>query len=191
MSESEARAALARKGFNNVTTTPDYRNDVDVGTVMRTTPGAGLQAEKGAALEVVVAADPHLELRDVVGVDQRTATNLLQGDGLVVAVQTASSKTRAAGTVLKSSPGSGTTVTRGDTITITVSSGPKQVNLESTVGKSSDDAVSDLEDAGFAVQVATTPVSSGRQDGMVLAQTPAGGTAAEGSTVTITVGAKR
>jgi len=82
-------------------------------------------------------------------------------------------------------------VTRGDTITITVSSGPKQVNLESTVGKSSDDAVSDLEDAGFAVQVATTPVSSGRQDGMVLAQTPAGGTAAEGSTVTITVGAKR
>jgi serine/threonine-protein kinase len=191
MSESEARAALARKGFNNVTTTPDYRNDVDVGTVMRTNPGAGLQAEKGAALEVVVAADPHLELRDVVGVDQRTATNLLQGDGLVVAVQTASSKTRAAGTVLKSSPGSGTTVTRGDTITITVSSGPKQVNLESTVGKSSDDAVSDLEDAGFAVQVATTPVSSGRQDGMVLAQTPAGGTAAEGSTVTITVGAKR
>jgi len=109
----------------------------------------------------------------------------------VVAVQTASSKTRPAGTVLKSSPGSGTTVARGDTITITVSSGPKQVNVRSTVGENSDAAVSDLEDAGFGVQVATAPVSSGRQDGVVLAQSPAGGTAPEGSTVTITVGTKR
>jgi serine/threonine-protein kinase len=191
MSEGDARAALARKGFTNIKPTPDYRDDVDVGTVMRTNPGAGLQADKGAALEVAVAADPHLELRDVVGVDQGTATNLLQGDGLVVAVQTASSKTRPAGTVLRSSPGAGTTVVRGDTITLTVSSGPKQVSVDSMVGKSSDDAVSDLEDAGFAVQVATAPVSSGRQDDTVLAQSPAGGTAPEGSTVTITVGTRR
>ncbi len=191
MGLGDAKVALAKRGFLNLTVTPDYRDDVDVGTVMRTNPGANLQADKSAAIEVVVAADPHVELRDVVGVDQRTATNLLQDDGLVVAVQTASSKTRPAGTVLKSSPGAGTTVVRGDTITITVSSGPKQVNVESTVGKSGDDAVSDLEDAGFAVQVATTPVSSGRQDGIVLAQSPAGGTAAEGSTVTVTVGARR
>ncbi len=191
MSEGDARAALARKGFNNINTTPDYRDDVDVGTVVRTNPGANLQADKSAALEVVVAADPHVELRDVVGVDQGTATNLLQGDGLVVAVQTASSKTRPAGTVLRSSPGAGTTVVRGDTITITVSSGPKQVNVDSMVGKSSDDAISHLEDAGLAVQVETTPVSSGRQDDTVLAQSPAGGTAAEGSTVTITVGTRR
>jgi serine/threonine-protein kinase len=191
MGLGDAKVALAKRGFLNLTVTPDYRDDVDVGTVMRTNPGANLQADKSAAIEVVVAADPHVELRDVVGVDQRTATNLLQDDGLVVAVQTASSKTRPAGTVLKSSPGAGTTVVRGDTITITVSSGPKQVNVESKVGKSGDDAVSDLEDAGFAVQVATTPVSSGRQDGIVLAQSPAGGTAAEGSTVTVTVGARR
>jgi serine/threonine-protein kinase len=191
MGLGDAKVTLAKRGFLNLTVTPDYRDDVDVGTVMRTNPGANLQADKSAAIEVVVAADPHVELRDVVGVDQRTATNLLQDDGLVVAVQTASSKTRPAGTVLKSSPGAGTTVVRGDTITITVSSGPKQVNVESTVGKSGDDAVSDLEDAGFAVQVATTPVSSSRQDGIVLAQSPAGGTAAEGSTVTVTVGARR
>jgi eukaryotic-like serine/threonine-protein kinase len=191
MSEGDARAALARKGFTNIKPTPDYRDDVDVGTVMRTNPGAGLQADKGAPLEIVVAADPHVELRDVVGVDQGTATNLLQGDGLVVAVQTASSKTRPAGTVLRSSPGAGTTVVRGDTITLTVSSGPKQVSIESVVGESSDDAISDLEDAGFAVQVATTPVSSGRQDDTVLAQSPAGGAAPEGSTVTITVGSRR
>ncbi len=62
MSDGDARAALAQKGFTNIKTTPDYRDDVDVGTVMRTNPGAGLQADKGAALEVVVAADPHVEL---------------------------------------------------------------------------------------------------------------------------------
>jgi len=191
MSIGDATATLEKRGFFNPTVTPDYRDDVDVGTVTRTNPGAGLQADKSVPIEVVVAADPHVELRQVVGVDQGTATNLLRGDGLVVAVQTASSKTRPAGTVLKSSPGAGTTVVRGDTITLTVSSGPRQVNVPPVVGKDSDDATSDLEDAGFAVQVETAPVTSGRQDGTVLAQSPAGGTAAEGSTVTITVGSHR
>jgi len=36
----------------------------------------------------------------------------------------------------------------------------------------------------------TTPVTSSAQDGQVLGESPAGGTAAEGSTVTLTVGVK-
>jgi serine/threonine-protein kinase len=105
-------------------------------------------------------------------------------------VQTASNKSAAAGQVLKSSPGNGATVVRGDTVTLTVSSGPKQVNVTAVIGEDRDSAISDLEDGGFTVRVVTAPVTSNRQADKVLAQSPAGGTAPEGSTVTITVGVR-
>jgi len=53
-----------------------------------------------------------------------------------------------------------------------------------------DDAVSELEDRGFAVVVNTATVTSSDQVDTVLAQDPSGGQASEGSTVTITVGVK-
>jgi serine/threonine-protein kinase len=184
-----AKAKLAQKGFFNLKITPDYRDDIDVGTVTSTNPGANIKADKSAALEVVVAADPHVKLPNVVTLDQASATQQLQGLGLEVAIQTASSKTAPAGQVLKSSPGSGSTLVRGDTVTLTVSSGPKPVDVTPVVGKDRDDAISDLEDAGFRVQVTTT-VTTNRQVDRVIAQSPDGGTAPEGSTVTITVGVR-
>ena len=57
------------------------------------------------------------------------------------------------------------------------------------LGDSANDAFEELDDAGFAVSVATSSVSNGR-DGDVVSQNPAGGRAPEGSTVTITVGVR-
>jgi beta-lactam-binding protein with PASTA domain len=58
------------------------------------------------------------------------------------------------------------------------------------VRRDTDDAISELEDQGFAVNVLTTPVTSSSLDDTVISQDPAGGKAAEGSTVTITVGVR-
>jgi len=185
-----AKLELRKRGFTNPTVTPDYRDDVDAGTVMSTTPAAYLRAKKADPITLVVATDPHVKLPNVVGLDQAGATSQLQALGLDVAVQTASSKSAAAGQVLKSSPGSGANVVRGDTVTLTVSSGPKQTTVTAVVGEDRDSAISDLQDDGFTVRVVTAAVTSGRQADKVLAQSPAGGTAPEGSTVTITVGVK-
>jgi eukaryotic-like serine/threonine-protein kinase len=189
LSVDDARASLTRRGLLNVTVTPDYRDDVDPGTVMSTSPAGYSKAKKSEPLVLVVAADPHVTTPTVVGFDQATATSKLQALGLEVAVQTASSKSQAVGQVLKASPGAGETLVRGSTVTLTVSSGPKLVVIPPVVGDDRDDAVSELEDRGFAVTV-TTATSSSDQDGTVLAQNPAGGQAPEGSTVTLTVGVK-
>jgi serine/threonine-protein kinase len=189
-SVDDAKAALARRGLTNTPTTPDYRDDVDAGTVTSTNPGAYLKMMKSEPVQLAVATDPHLKMRNVVGLDQGTATSQLQGDGLEVAVQTASSRSQPAGQVLKQSPSSGDTAVRGDTVTLTVSSGPKQVTVPALLDAHHDDAVSELEDRGFAVVVDTATVTSSDQVGIVLAQDPAGGQAPEGSTVTITVGVK-
>jgi serine/threonine-protein kinase len=186
----EAKLDLRKRGFTNPTVRPDYRDDVEAGTVMSTSPAAYLRAKKANPIELVVATDPHVKLPNVVGLDQASATSQLQALGLDVAVQTASSKSAASGLVVKTSPGNGNTVVRGDTVTLTVSSGPKQVTVTAVVGEDREDAISDLQDDGFTVRVVTAPVTTGRQVDRVLSQSPGGGTAAEGSTVTITVGVR-
>jgi eukaryotic-like serine/threonine-protein kinase len=185
----DARTALTRRGLADLTVTSDYRDDVDPGTVMSTAPAAYVKAKKSEPLELVVAADPHLQVRNVVGLDQAAATAQLQNDGLEVAVQTASSKSAPSGQVLRMSPGADQTVRRGSTVTLTVSSGPKLVNVPPLLTWDRGDAVSELEGRGFAVTVVTV-ASSSADDGKVLAQDPAGGRAPEGSTVSITVGVK-
>jgi len=185
-----ARAELTKRGLTNIMITPDYRDDVDPGTVMSTTPAAFLKATKSDPIVVVVAADPHVTMPNVVGLDQGAATSQLHALGLDVAVQTASSKSAPLGQVLKSNPGDGDTLTRGDTVTLTVSSGPKQIAVPAVVGWTRDDAVSELEDRGFAVVVVTRAVAASDQVDAVVAQNPAGGRASEGSTVTVTIGTK-
>jgi beta-lactam-binding protein with PASTA domain len=74
-------------------------------------------------------------------------------------------------------------------VTLTVSSGPKQVGVPYVVGSDRNDAISELEDRGFAVSVETS-AATGSQVDTVLSQNPGGGRAAKGSTVTITVGVK-
>ena len=58
------------------------------------------------------------------------------------------------------------------------------------VGWSADDALSELEDAGFSVAIVTTPVPNS-QVGEVVAENPPGGRVPEGGTVTITVGTRQ
>ena len=101
-----------------------------------------------------------------------------------------SSSTVPAGNVISMSPGADRVLVRGETVTLTVSTGPKLVKVPYVVGSSADDAQDELEDAGFAVAIATTPVASS-QVGDVVAQNPPGGQAPEGSTVTITVGVRQ
>ncbi len=191
MDVESAKVALRKVGLANFTITPDYRDDVDPGTVMSTTPAANLRSRKTDPLELVVATDPHVKVPNVVDLDQATATSQLQALGLDVNVQTASSSTRPVGNVMKTSPGTDETVVRGDTITITVSSGPKQVNVPVVLTWDRDDAISEIEDRGFTVSVTTVTVTSSDADDTVVAQTPSGGKAAEGSTIAITVGVRK
>ena len=64
---------------------------------------------------------------------------------------------------------------------------PKQVQVPQLYSRSADDAVEALEDRGFTVAV-TYVTAPSNQRGRVVSQAPNGGTAAEGSTVTLNIG---
>jgi beta-lactam-binding protein with PASTA domain len=186
----DALAALHHVGFVNVQVADDYRDDVNPGTVVGVTPAAFSEASKANPVSVSVARDPHVTIPNLVGLDQATATGNLQQLGLVAATKNGTSNTVAAGNVISASPGADRVIKRGDTVTLTISTGPKLVKVPYVVTWSANDARDELQGAGFAVQVATTPVASDKV-GEVVAENPAGGQAPEGSTVTITVGVRQ
>jgi eukaryotic-like serine/threonine-protein kinase len=90
------------------------------------------------------------------------------------------------GLVIKSNPQEGNNVPANTLVTLYVSTGAAPVNVPNVVGQQETAAESALQNAGFKPSVKNDPTSSA-PTGQVTAQSPSGGTAAPGSTVTITV----
>jgi serine/threonine-protein kinase len=183
-----ARTELAARGFATVDVSYQDTEDEDPGTVLGSTPAPGIRADKRAPLTLLVARDPYVDVPPVVSTSEASADAALQGLGLVPARSVRSSRTVPAGTVMSVNPRAGQSIRRGSTVTLEVSSGPRQLTVASVVTWSRDAAVEQLEHDGFLVAIQVAPVTSSAQDGRVVAQSPNGGTAAEGSTVTITLG---
>jgi serine/threonine-protein kinase len=90
--------------------------------------------------------------------------------------------------VVSTSPAGAADRAPGSAVALTVSRG-SAVEVPDVIGESSDDAMSDLEDAGLTVVVAPDRVYSDQADKDTVArQTPGGGQqAGEGETVTLTM----
>ncbi len=130
-----------------------------------------------------------LPMPDVVGKTQAAAVQTLKTDGLTVAGTSAKQSTKPSGVVLATSPGAGTTVTKGDKVTLTVSSGPKKVAVATVKGRQVVTAEKSLQRQTLRYRVNT--VSSTKPNGEVLGQSPAGGTTVKvGTTITLTVSAQ-
>jgi eukaryotic-like serine/threonine-protein kinase len=90
------------------------------------------------------------------------------------------------GLVINSNPAQGNNVAADTLVTLYVSTGAAPVAVPNVVGQEESAAQSALEAKGFNVKVVTQPNST-QTAGTVVSQSPNGGTAALGSTVTITV----
>ena len=115
-SYDDAAAALTKLGLVPV------RADVDApdkapGTVISTTPAAGVKADKGSSITVTVAKEPPVPIPTVVGQDQVQAQNALQNAGFVVNVVQGPSDTVALGKVISTDPAGGVPTPKGTTVT--------------------------------------------------------------------------
>jgi serine/threonine-protein kinase len=91
------------------------------------------------------------------------------------------------GYVIDSNPPSGEKVKRGAMVVLRISKGLEQIALASYVGKSADQALNELQEAGFQVD-STYAYSETRLPGEVVSQTPAGGgTADKGAKVALVI----
>jgi eukaryotic-like serine/threonine-protein kinase len=117
---------------------------------------------------------------------EQEARDLLVGAGLKVKAEHRENDAPA-GTVYDQDPKPEAKADKGSEVKIFVSKGPGQVSVPNVVGKSQDQATSDLEAAGLTVRP-VPQASDTVAAGQVMAQDPAPGTKIDkGSAVTITV----
>jgi serine/threonine-protein kinase len=101
----------------------------------------------------------------------------------VVADKTVNDRNVPKGAVVRQEPASGT-LTRGSTVTLTISAGPKLVKVPNYIGEQVSDAREALEKRGFEVRVNNI---LGGFFGTVRDQDPVDTEVPEGSVVTLTV----
>jgi beta-lactam-binding protein with PASTA domain len=167
-------------------------SDEPAGTVLAQSPPAGTEVADGSVvtLEVAKARQPavdRVELPDAIGASEADARGRLRDLGLRVRVVRVVAPDPA-GTVVGQSPRPGAEVREGTTVTLRVSTGPAELAVPDVTGLDEASARLELENAGFDVRVTDQSTDDPAQDGVVVAQSPGGGsTAREGAVVTITV----
>ncbi len=192
LTEDEARTQLEQRGLalGEVTTeeTPDAAL---IGRVIRSTPEAGVDAEVGTSVSIVVGTEvTAVDVPNVNGQDRAQARRTLEGAGFTVREEEADGAGEQ-GIVLSTSPGGGTQAAPGSTVTMQVSRG-NQLTVPDLLGMSQDDAIDALTDAGFAssdVRLQQRQVSDSSQDDRVVEQSVEAGQAlGQGEQLVVTIG---
>jgi serine/threonine-protein kinase len=182
----EAKTALNAAQMTLGTVTDAFDEKIPAGVVISQDPAQGKEVRHGTPVALVVSKGPQpIPVPDVRGLPQDAAVKAIQDAGLKAAIapETVNDKTVPKGAVVAQTPGNGTLV-RGETVTLTLSKGPKMVKLPNYVGQPAKKAVEELGKLGFEVKI--TNVLGGFL-GIVRDQSPAGPEAPEGSTVNLTV----
>lgn len=182
----QAKSALnaAEMALGNVTEA--YDDKVPAGVVLSQDPAKGTEVRHGTPVALAVSKGPQpLPVPDVRGLPQDAAVKAIQDAGLkaVIAPETVNDKSVPKGSVVSQTPANGTLV-RGESVTLTLSKGPRMVKVPSFIGKQADDAEKELKKLGFEVRLNEI---LGGFFGTVRDQNPVNSEAPEGSTVTLTV----
>lgn len=181
-----AKSALNAAEMALGTVTEKFDEEAAAGTVLSQDPAAGTPARHGTPVGLTVSKGPQpIAVPSVVGKAEDDAVAAVEAAGLTaeVAPDQVFDRNVPEGAVVSQSPANGT-LTRGGTVTLTISKGPKMVAVPSFIGKQASEARKALEALGFQVRVNNI---LGGFFGTVRDQSPVDREVPEGSVVTITV----
>jgi serine/threonine-protein kinase len=174
-SRAEAVAAAREEGLRPVMHEV-WADRYDAGVVARQRPRPGVRVDDGSTLDLWVSRGPlHIPSPDLIGRKPADAIALLEGESLSARKRRAATRNVPKGEIYRQEPVAGETVTRGDTVTFWVSSGPPVVTVPDVVGRSSGDATAALEAEGFVVSIDFV-AGWGEFPGDVVEQDPLAGT---------------
>jgi len=168
----------------------EFSDTVKNGRVIETSPSEGSTVRKGSTITLVVSRGKEkVTVPAVVGRARDEAERLLRNADLEPAVTEREDAEAEPGTVLEQAPAAGTQLAKGRTVELVVAKEPAEVEVPGVIDATEADAVAALEDAGFEVNVEDALAETPAEDGIVLDQDPAPGSAApNGSEVTLSVG---
>ncbi|WP_115787287.1 Stk1 family PASTA domain-containing Ser/Thr kinase [Arthrobacter silvisoli] len=182
----QAKEALSGAEMTLGRVSEKYDEQAPAGTVVSQAPAKDTPVRHGTAVALVISKGPQpIPVPDVRGMNQASASKAISDAGLTpkIAAEEVFDKKAPAGTVLRQSPSDGT-LNRGGTVTLTLSKGPRMVQVPNFVGKQAKQAEKELKKLGFEVKIENL---YGGFFGTVREQDPVDTLAPEGSTVTLRV----
>ncbi|MGW8887697.1 Stk1 family PASTA domain-containing Ser/Thr kinase [Streptomyces sp. NPDC055749] len=181
---ADARRALKEAGLVPGMVTREFSEDVARGEVVRTDPVAGTERHSESAVALVVSKGIPVDVPDVTGLSAEEATAALEEEGLKAEILPGRvNSAEAAGDIAEQTPAEGAEAAEGDSVELTVSKGPRMLDVPDVTGKDVDEARSTLEAAGFEVDVDRPFLSF--SDTIEKQSVDGGEQAPEGSTITI------
>ncbi|MET4134517.1 beta-lactam-binding protein with PASTA domain/serine/threonine protein kinase [Pseudarthrobacter sp. PvP090] len=182
----EAKTSLNGAGMALGQISETFDESAPAGTVLAQAPRSGNPVRHGTPVDLIVSKGPQpIPVPDVRGQEQGEAVKAIEAAGLkaVISPETVFHRTVPKGAVVAQDPASGN-LTRGSTVTLTVSKGPRLVDVPSFIGKQVEEAEAALKQLGFEVRVNEI---LGGFFGTVRDQDPVNKKVPEGSVVTLTV----
>lgn len=157
-----------------------HHETIAKGTVLATTPAANTDVTEGTEVTVVVSRGPRpISVPEVAGAPRATAVERLEDLGLkpVVTAEVFDAAVPE-GIVRNQQPAPGETLSRGDTVELTVSKGPEGFAMPDVRGAQRESAVGELRGLGLTVEVIETDrgLAVWRETGTVADQEPAADT---------------
>jgi serine/threonine-protein kinase len=187
--QQEADAVAALTNAHLKADVHQVPSDKPQGQVVAQDPQSGAQVPQNSKVRINVSSGPKpIAVPPVIGQTFDSANSELQAAGFKVARVDVPSN-QPANTVVAQSPAANTSAGKGTTVTLNVSKGPTTSAVPDVTSEDQQQATSDLKASGFNVTVTQQDTNDPTQDGIVLSQSPKGGTQAKpGTTITIVVG---
>ena len=128
MTTEEAKTTLSQKGLSNVKVSEQQSDTVSAGKVISTDPEAGTEVEKDAEITLIVSSGTStVQVPSVASMTVSKAKSTLAAEGFnAVEGSKVYSDTVKAGLVAYSNPKGGAQASKGATITLYISKGPKR-----------------------------------------------------------------
>ena len=187
--EKEALNALSPLGLTLVIGEKRFDEEIGDGQIIESDPAGGGKVDAGGQVKAVISKGPERYVVPMlVGLTPEAAVNLLAKLPVKVGeLKEVFNDQTPKGFVISSSPTQGEKVKRDSTIDILVSKGIETLDVASYLGKSADQALNELTDAGFNVD-SVDQFSESVLAGAVISQVPSGGAPLpKGSKITLTI----
>ena len=186
---NEAVASFTPLGLTAVVLENRFDEEIAKGKIIESVPPGGGKVDAGGSVKLIISKGPErYTIPSIAGLTPEAAQGAITKYPLTVGIITEVFNSEIPkGFVISSTPAAGSSVKRDSKVNLIVSKGIEQVALVSYVGKSGEQALNELTEAGFNVEPGyafseTTPELA------VISQSPAGGASAnKGGTVKILI----
>ncbi len=189
MDEESAQKTLEGEGLTVGTSEFIYSSDYAEGEVIKTTPAAGSKVGKDTEIIMQVSrGEEKISVPNVKGEKDSTAQSTLKNAGLTIGKVTYQyDDSVSKGLVISQSIGGGEKVSKGTSIDLVVSNGPKpeeKVSVQNFAGQYEESLLEWADENGINARKQGEEYSNNYAAGMIISQSPGSGSLSKGSTVT-------